>query len=172
VRLSGSEVDGSPAVFLTPNLKLVATLNNDHTVRPLSPRVLDRAALLEVSATGRAALQRVGVVVSADVEDIVENLNDLLEAHGVAFSVRSAQSLLKATITMGDSSIMTVLDHVLSQQVLSKVRLMAGDPRDEQLLSRIQEWLDRPTSSQLVLCVEKIAGWEAALRAGRDVCQA
>jgi AAA domain (dynein-related subfamily) len=172
VRLSGSEVDGSPAVFLTPNLKLVATLNNDHTVRPLSPRVLDRAALLEVSATGRAALQRVGVVVSADVEDIVENLNDLLEAHGVAFSVRSALSLLKATITMGDSSIMTVLDHVLSQQVLSKVRLMAGDPRDEQLLSRIQEWLDRPTSSQLVLCAEKIAGWEAALRAGRDVCQA
>jgi hypothetical protein len=172
VRLSGSEVDGSPAVFLTPNLKLVATLNNDHTVRPLSPRVLDRAALLEVSATGRAALQRVGVVMSEDVEDIVENLNDLLEAHGVAFSVRSAQSLLKATITMGDSSIMTVLDHVLSQQVLSKVRLMAGDPRDEQLLSRIQEWLDRPTSSQLVLCAEKIAGWEAALRAGRDVCQA
>ena len=37
------------SVVLVPNLRFAAKLNNDHTVKPLSPRVLDRAALIEVT---------------------------------------------------------------------------------------------------------------------------
>lgn len=172
IKIAGDEPGVAPAVFLPPNLVFAATLNNDHTVRPLSPRVLDRAALIEVSATGRAALQRVGLEVSDDVEEVVEDLNDLLEARGVAFSVRAAKSLKNANELRGASQVMSNLDHVLAQEVLSKVRLMAGDPRDELLLSKLRDWGNRPASSDLMLCRERLALWDDALQAGRDVFQA
>lgn len=171
-KIAGEESTSFPEVFLPPNLILIATLNNDHTVRPLSPRVLDRAALIEISATGRVALQRVGIEVSKDIEEVVEELNDLLEVRGVAFSVRSARSLMRATQSLGADKTMSILDHVLVQEVLSKVRLMAGDPRDEQLLARLREWGERPACDELMLCRERISVWDESLQAGRDVFQA
>jgi len=134
--------------------------------------VLDRAALIEISATGRVALQRVGIEASKDIEEVVEELNDLLEVRGVAFSVRSARSLMRATQSLGADKTMSILDHVLVQEVLSKVRLMAGDPRDEQLLARLREWGERPACDELMLCRERISVWDESLQAGRDVFQA
>lgn len=177
ITLGGAKVAGEcgekpPEIFLAPSLMFVATLNNDHTVRPLSPRVLDRAALVEVSATGRAALKRIGLSLADDAEEAIEELNDLLEPRGVAFSVRSARSLRLANLYRGDEHVMSNLDHVLAQEVLSQVRLMVGDPRDEALLSRLKEWSERPASVDLMLCRERLSVWEDSLMAGRDVFQA
>ena len=46
IRLGGKRVTGwgekeEPRVFLAPSVRMVATINSDHTVRALSPRVLD-----------------------------------------------------------------------------------------------------------------------------------
>jgi AAA domain (dynein-related subfamily) len=178
VRLGGKEIVGRSgracSVVLAPSLRFAATLNNDHTVKPLSPRVLDRAALIEVTSSGRAALSRAGVELGDDLEDVIDELNDLLEPRGAAFSVRSARSLQRAmeagsTNGMGLSR---ALDLVLVQEVLSRVRLMAGDPRDEQLLSRLQVWTQKPGCAELVGCAARIADWAEFLSAGRDVFQA
>jgi hypothetical protein len=178
VRLGGKEIAGRPgracSVVLVPSLRFAATLNNDHTVKPLSPRVLDRAALIEVTSSGRAALSRAGVELGDDVEDVIDELNDLLEPRGAAFSVRSARSLQRA-MEAGSANGMGLtraLDLVLAQEVLSRVRLLAGDPRDEQLLSRLQSWTQKPGCIELAGCAARIADWADLLGAGRDVFQA
>ncbi len=178
VRLGGKEIASRPgracSVMLVPSLRFAATLNNDHTVKALSPRVLDRAALIEITSSGRAALSRAGVELGDDVEDVIDELNDLLEPRGAAFSVRSARSLQRA-MEAGSTNGMGLaraLDLVLAQEVLSRVRLMAGDPRDEQLLSRLQAWTQRPGCAELSGCAARVADWSDLLSAGRDVFQA
>ena len=178
VRLGGKEIAGRPgracSVVLVPSLRFAATLNNDHTVKPLSPRVLDRAALIEVTSSGRAALSRAGVELGDDVEDVIDELNDLLEPRGAAFSVRSARSLQRA-LEAGSArgmGLARALDLVLAQEVLSRVRLLAGDPRDEQLLSRLQAWTQKPGCAELAGCAARVADWADLLSAGRDVFQA
>lgn len=178
VVLGGSAIAGRPQrqckVVLVPSLRFVATLNNDHTVKPLSPRVLDRAALIEVSSSGRAALQRAGFTVSDELADLIDDLNDLLAPRGAAFSVRSARSLQRA-MEAGQTNGLEpphALDLVLAQEVLSRVRLLAGDPRDEQLLARLQAWSQRPECADLTVCATRIADWAEALAGGRDVFQA
>lgn len=160
------------SIHLPPNLKFVATINNDHTVRPLSPRILDRSALIEVSASGKDAIKRAGLEAIPEVADIVEDLNYCLESHGVAFSVRTACSLSMVARYMENMEPMDALDHILVQGVLSKLRLHAGDPGDELLLHRLQEWISRPVCAPLVLCSERITSWDEARRQGRDVFQA
>lgn len=178
VRLGGKEIAGRPgrdcSVVLVPSLRFAATLNNDHTVKALSPRVLDRAALIEVTSSGRAALSRAGVELGDDVEDVIDELNDLLEPRGAAFSVRSARSLQRA-MEAGSTNGMGLaraLDLVLAQEVLSRVRLLAGDPRDEQLISRLQAWTQKPGCAELAGCAARVAYWADLLSAGRDVFQA
>jgi len=178
IYLGGSKVRGeaaqvAPQVYLPPSLILVGTLNNDHTVRALSPRVLDRATLIEITASGRTALARVGMVGSYPmIEEVVEDLNEVLALRGVAFSVRSARSLRRAIDELGEDDAMSILDHVILQEVLSKLRLVSGDPQDEQLTNHLKEWSNRDGRSELVLCRERIDTWLQALQSGRDVFQA
>lgn len=178
IQLGGTKISGEPdhvlpQIYLPPTLILAGTLNNDHTVRALSPRVLDRATLIDIAATGRSALARVGITaVSPLVEEIVEALNMLLEPRGVAFSVRTARSLRGAVEHLGGEEVMPILDHVLVQEVLSQVRLVAGDPQDEQLVARLKEWSDRSECAELVICRERIEAWLQTLQLGRDVFQA
>jgi hypothetical protein len=178
VRLGGTAIAGRPgracSVVLVPSLRFAATLNNDHTVKPLSPRVLDRAALIEVTSSGRAALARADVQLGDDVEDVIDELNDLLEPRGAAFSVRSARSLQRAmeAASTNGMGLARALDLILVQEVLSRVRLLAGDPRDEQLLSRLQTWTQKPGCAELAGCAARVAGWADLLSAGRDVFQA
>jgi len=175
VVLGGSAIAGRPSrpcdVVLVPSLRFVATLNNDHTVKPLSPRVLDRAALIEVSSSGRVALERAGLTIADDLADLVDDLNDLIGPRGAAFSVRSARSLQRA-LAANALKPSHALDLVLAQEVLSRVRLLAGDPRDEQLLSRLQTWSQKPECADLTVCAARIADWAESLAAGRDVFQA
>lgn len=175
VVLGGSAIAGRPSrpceLVLVPSLRFVATLNNDHTVKPLSPRVLDRAALIEVSSSGRVALERAGLTIADDLADLVDDLNDLIAPRGAAFSVRSARSLQRA-LAANALKPAHALDLVLAQEVLSRVRLLAGDPRDEQLLARLQAWSQKPECADLSVCAARIADWAEALAAGRDVFQA
>lgn len=178
VVLGGSAIAGRAerpcSVVLVPSVRFAATLNNDHTVKPLSPRVLDRAALIEVSSSGRAALARAGMALAEATADLIDDLNDLLAPRGAAFSVRSARSLERAVaagkLTGLESA--RALDLVLAQEVLSRVRLLAGDPRDEHLLKRLQDWAQKPECAGLTVCAARIADWAEALAGGRDVFQA
>lgn len=177
IPLGGRGIAGAPGretrVVLVPSLRIVATLNSDHTVKPLSTRVLDRAAIIEVEITSRAALTQSGVELPPYLLGAIEELDDLLAARGAGFSLRSARSLKRIlSLPRTSMSVDRAVDFVLLHEVLPRVRLLAGDPRDEQLVGRLGEWSRKPGSSLLPASCSKIAEWVEALEVGRDVIQA
>lgn len=178
IELGGRGISGIPGrasqVFLTPSTSFVATINNDHTVRALSPRVIDRSAVIEVTSTVREAMLRVELSVEPGIERVIEELNSLLETKGVAFSVRTARSLKRCESHLDDLGLTfpQLVDVVLANELLTKVRLMAGDPRDEQLLDRLGTWIAREECRPLAQCAKRLETWVELLRNGRDVFQA
>jgi hypothetical protein len=170
--IAGESTDVPTSFYIPPTVILVATVNQDHTVRHLSPRVLDRAALIEIETTVHGAMVRAGVTdLLADVEQALEDLNEILQPLGVGFSIRSARSLQAAIAHMGKDEIMNVLDHVLVQEVLSKVRLNAGDLQDEDLLGALAQWVEQDICSEFTLCKKRFDRWKNQLQRGRDVFQ-
>jgi hypothetical protein len=63
------------------------------------------------------------------------------------------------------------LDTVLLQQVLTKVRLMVGDPANDSLMQGLEEWSEN-YGKYLRKCASLINNWAEALKDGRDVIQA
>ncbi|MGE0193680.1 MAG: AAA family ATPase [Planctomycetota bacterium] len=160
-------------VLLSRAVHIVATINNDHTVMPLSPRVLDRAAVIELELTPKDALQRVGCAVSDELLVTIMDLDDELRGRGLGFSVRTAASLgaALAHATALDMDEAGLLDHVLAHEMLSKVRLHVGDPGDQALLSRLAAWQERH-GAELPLCSALLETWDDCLERGQDVVQA
>jgi len=170
IELGGKNIRGvttsGSKVLITPTLRFVATINNDHTTLSLSPRVLDRASIIELSLEPSARL---------DLEEkqimSIEELDALLKYKNAMFSLRAAESLKRCIDNMqllDMSSSWDALDIVLLQQVLTKVRLMVGDPANDSLIQGLEDW----TESYLRKCASLINSWMEALKDGRDVIQA
>lgn len=173
----GFEVGGQETrvtrILLSKAVRFVATINNDHTVLPLSPRVLDRASLVELPMTPVDAIKRAGVDLDHELLAAITDLDYELRTRGTTFSIRTAQSLGLALEHRARllSDEWTVLDHVLSQEVLSKIRLHAGDPTDVELLERLKGWQENH-GSKLSRCAALLEMWKEQLDHGTDVIQA
>ncbi len=63
------------------------------------------------------------------------------------------------------------LDLVLAQEVMSKIRLLARDPRDEDLIAELERW-SGTHGGRLACCASLIADWADAIGAGQDVVHA
>ncbi|MAG58830.1 MAG: hypothetical protein CMJ83_21280 [Planctomycetes bacterium] len=172
-RVSGMKDVDSAGVFLAPSIRFVATINSDLTTRPLSPRVLDRIAVVELSMEPSRALDEAGVELEETQVSAIADLSFLIKPKGATFSLRSAISLRQCLdhlehleITRWDA-----LDLVLLQEVLTKVRLLSGDPGDHQLLRELGKWADAH-GVKLRRCAGAIATWKEMLEEGQDVTQA
>lgn len=161
-------------ILLTPALRFVATINNDHTTLSLSPRVLDRAAIVELTLEARTTLERAELKLEEKQIMAIEELEELLKYKDALFSLRAADSL-KRCIEHRDqlnfNSIWDALDIVLLQQVLTKVRLLVGDPSNDGLLQGLEEWRES-YGKYLRKCGNLISSWGETLKEGRDVIQA
>jgi hypothetical protein len=174
VELGGAAVRGmpgaGPSVFLPPSLRFVATLNNDHTTRPLSPRVLDRACTVDIPSDPGRAIALAQLVLTEPQVEAIKNLDYELRDKNATFSLRTARSLGQC-FAHGQALNITgwaAIDVVLVQEVLSKVRLLAGDPADAQVIERLATWI-QAHGEHLRLCAERVSDWSKALEAGRDV---
>lgn len=173
--LGGSHIedDGGPSyIYLPPSLMLVGTLNRDHSVKALTARILDRAAFIEVGVTCRQALHRANVQLPIEMIEALEELNAALAGRDASFSIRTAKSLAAGIRVMGESEILMVLDYVLVQEVLSKVRLLVGVQSDSQLLQKLKDWSERPECEKLAQCRQRITGWDESIEAEKDVLSA
>ena len=177
IPLGGKSVRGESTngteVPLSPTLRIVATINNDHTTRPLSPRVLDRAAIVELNLEARDIVRLAGAELTDDELLAITELDDLLQSRSASFSLRSARSLKKCrdhTEVLGIDG-WQALDMVLVQEVLSKVRLQARDPADAELLRDLQRWSEKH-GRRLARSAKTIEVWGETLQAGGDVAQA
>ncbi|MEW6074072.1 MAG: hypothetical protein AB1726_15930 [Planctomycetota bacterium] len=165
--------EGRVSVMLSPAVRFLGTINTDHTTRPLSPRILDRAAIVNLTLEPRAALEVAHIELDAEQLSAIESLDRRIRRKGASFSVRSALSLrtcLSRREALGLDS-WSALDLVLEQEVLSKVRLLARDPLDEEAMENLNEW-SQEDGSRLRRCAVLIEEWKEALASGRDVIQA
>jgi dynein-related subfamily AAA family protein len=171
VQLAGTGAKEDANVFLSPALRFIATVNNDHTTRALSPRVLDRAAVVHLELTPKQALARIGLDLEAPLVNAISGLDFRLRARGASFSIRTARSLQTCLAVGLVERAGDALDLVLAQQVLSKVRLAAHDPSDLRVLEDLEQWCEEQQAG-LQRCVAVVASWREALDAGLDVSQA
>ncbi|OQW94821.1 MAG: hypothetical protein BWK79_04700 [Beggiatoa sp. IS2] len=168
-----SSTNGSK-VFISPSLRFVATINNDHTTLSLSPRVLDRASIIELTLEPRGTLDRAKLELEEKQIMSIEELDALLKYKNAMFSLRAAESLKRCIENkqlLDMNSDWDALDIVLLQQVLTKVRLMVGDPVNDNLMQGLEEWSES-YGKHLRRCASLINGWTEALKDGRDVIQA
>jgi hypothetical protein len=178
IELGGKGIRGinttSSKVFVSPALRFVATLNNDHTTLSLSPRVLDRASIIELTLEPRTTLDRAKLELEEQQIMSIEELDALLKYKNAMFSLRAADSLkrcLENLPVLELNSGWDALDTILLQQVLTKVRLMVGDPSNENLIQGLEEWSES-YGKYLRKCASLINSWIEALKDGRDVIQA
>lgn len=178
LELGGKSIRGMPnngsKVFIPPSVRFVATINNDHTTLSLSPRVLDRASIIELNLEPRAILERARLEIEEKQIMAVEELDALLKYKNATFSLRAAESLKRCieNLQLLDmTSTWDALDIVLLQQVLTKVRLMVGDPANDSLMQSLEEWSES-YGKYLRKCASLINSWTEALKDGRDVIQA
>lgn len=177
IRLGGKSVrgivDSGDAVTLAPNVRFIATINNDHTTRLLSPRVLDRAAIVELDLEPREVIRIIGMALPDEQILPIQEVDEVLRLRSAAFSLRAARSLAQCLQQMSQLAIDTwqAIDFVLAQEVLSKVRLLARDPGDADLLRELQRWSEKH-GRNLQRCARIIENWGETLGAGHDVIQA
>ena len=178
IELGGEGVRGwtapkKNAVYLSPAIAFVATINTDHTTRPLSPRVLDRAAVIDVTTDPGSVLDRLGMDLLDEQREAIKDLSFVIRRNGAVFSYRTGRSL-KAVFEKRDQlgfDSWGCIDVVLRLELLSKVQLAAGDPESADLLKQVTEW-GRRYLAKLPQCIETISNWREGLEEGRDVGQA
>lgn len=162
---------GSPEVFLSPALRFVATLNADHTTKELSPRVLDRASILELDIEPRDVLTALGIELEEEIIASISDLHDHLRRKGGAFSFRTAKSVregLALAPRLGLNRWQTI-DHLLVTGVLRKMRWYASDPLDESTVKDLVENWSALRGENLPLCRQTVNEWRETLSSGRDV---
>ncbi len=171
IQLAGDGASKWRDVFLSPAIRFVATVNSDHTTRSLSPRVLDRAAVVLLELTAKEALERVGLDLSEPALEAIADIDFILKSKGASFSIRTARALatcLTSGLGMGE---LDATDLVLVQQVLSKVCLTAHDLSDKACLEALERWCER-AGSGMVRCASQVTSWRLSLDSGLDVQQA
>lgn len=178
IELGGKGIRGisgnGSKVLIAPLLRFVATINNDHTTLSLSPRVLDRASIIELALEPRSTLERAKLSLDEKQVMSIEELDALLKYKNALFSLRAAESLKRCidNLQLLDmNSPWDALDIVLLQQVLTKVRLMVGDPANDSLMQGLEDWSES-YGKYLRKCASLINSWMEALKDGRDVIQA
>jgi hypothetical protein len=178
IELGGKNIRGlmtsGSKIFISPALRFIATINNDHTTLSLSPRVLDRASIIELNLEPRATLERSKLELEEQQIMSIEELDLLLKYKNAMFSLRAAESLKRCLDNLQLLNMNTAwdaLDIVLLQQVLTKVRLMVGDPANDSLMQGLEDWSES-YGKNLRKCASLINSWAEALKDGRDVIQA
>jgi hypothetical protein len=173
IDLGGRAVRGwnksESTVFVSPSLLLVGTMNVDHTTRPLSPRVLDRASVVHIDLDPVRALKQANLKLDDDQVESIRGLDNVLRDRSATFSARTAQSLAKclANATRLELTAWECLDVVLIQEVFSKVRIVAGDTLDMNVVARLVKWADE-YADELPLCKTHVDDMSGRAQSGVD----
>ena len=167
-------LESKSRVWLAPNVRFVATVNSDHTTRLLSPRVLDRATLVPLDLRVDRIIQMVGLDLTSEQTEAVKALTHRTRTRGVSFSIRTARAIERGMKVAGDAGITAwrIVDQVLGSQLLSRLRLHAGDPSDIAFVESLSDDWDQNFAGNLPLCASRVEEWRSLIDDGLDVIQA
>lgn len=157
--------DDPTHVFLSPAVRFVATLDDPVRTEALSPRLLDKAAVVRLAVRPSEALKLTGVELDEEMMGAIEALDSCTRSLCAAFNFSTAHSL-KTCLDGQDGmsqGAWEALDRVLCQELLSKLELMDPGELEVQTLTALSHWIDA-RGAQLTHCAELIQGW--CVRAG------
>ncbi|REK76100.1 McrB family protein [Paenibacillus paeoniae] len=141
------DLDGIPSkISIPPNVYLIGTINVDETTHSISDKVLDRAFIMTLSDVDLETFwSRVDDGVRSGLHDeftFLMRLHALLAPHHLHFGYRTMNEMIQKMsrhLTLDDdhqTSRIAMLDHVISEKVLPKLR---GDDRIAELLGVLKE---------------------------------
>lgn len=153
IHFPGSEIEGYPkktSVMLSPAIKFVATVNIDHSVRKLTQRVLDRAAIVKIEISPSTILSHLNLKnLPGTLTQCLTNLNAVLDGR-YRFSYRTGTSLCTAIsiLTQNNTSnndieqiAFQALDLVLVQEVWPRISAsLRSDFHPERILENLSKW--------------------------------
>jgi hypothetical protein len=153
----GPDKSVPPTIPWPENLYITGTVNMDETTRTLSPKVLDRANVLDMSAVdvggfcqnlkGRdPSLQP---VLESDMVPQLERLAAILAPHGLHFGNRVIEEIARyLTFSKAHGVLPAALDVQIEQKILTKLR---GGPEHREMLDKlVKELAGLPASRATV----------------------
>ncbi len=156
----GWEGPAQTSVFLSPAVRFVATVDDPVRSSALSPRLLDKAAVVRLSIQPREALALTGVSIDKQMVSAIEALDECTRSLFAAFSFTTAHSL-KACLGQLDElgvDAWGAIDLVLCQEIFSKLELLDPATLDSQIASELLAWTEGP-GEQLSECVQLLQSW-------------
>jgi energy-coupling factor transporter ATP-binding protein EcfA2 len=158
------DVGVPPALPWPRNLYLTGTVNVDETTRPFSPKVLDRAQVLDLSDTvslaeyadgGRLADRLVGLPeeLRPVVHSLLTDLHAALEPLHLHFGYRTVNEIaayLAMAVELDAEGWRDALDRQVEQKILTKLR--GGDtPAEQGMLRALEKLLIKyPRSTKII----------------------
>ncbi len=144
------------------NLYIVGTVNVDETTRPFSPKLLDRANVIDLSDVDIAAFMttltgrepNLATVLTAPAQATLVALHTALKPHNLHFGYRTVEELARYLAFAADRHVLAAeaLDLQIEQKILTKLRggreqegmlkavadSLAGFPRSLAVIHRMQ----------------------------------
>jgi hypothetical protein len=163
VHSEADPVEGVPPRIPWPeNLYLSGTVNVDETTRPFSPKVLDRANVIDMSEVDIVGFARkltqsepdLGTVLDEACLSLLKKLHGALQPHGLHFGYRTVEELARYLhLAKGKTLLPNALDVQIEQKVLTKLR---GGPEQGVMLEELSSSLEQMPLSRSV--VERMRG--------------
>ena len=180
IHFPGSEIEGYPAqtkVMLSPAIKFVATVNIDHSVRKLTQRVLDRAAIVKIEISPSTILSHLDLKdLPSTLIQCLTNLNTVLDGR-YRFSYRTGTSLSTAISIIKNASssndieqiAFKALDFVLVQEVWPRISsTLRSDFHPERILENLDKWKSQ-YSELLQHSADIIDDWNERFEQGSNI---
>lgn len=152
------DIGGVPPKLPWPdNLFITGTVNMDETTRPFSPKVLDRANVIDMSTVNIPNYLRELVARSPELASVLDEatsallskLVDCLAPHRMHFGYRVVKELALFVHYAKDRALLpSALDAQIEQKILTKLR---GGPEQKAMLTELRGILkDLPASKTVV----------------------
>lgn len=173
VMVRGWPRNAQACIYLTPAVRFVGTIDVERSARPLSLRVLDRSAVVNVALGQRAALRSAGLEPTPKQLQAISELSQISRRRGIGFTLRTARALATCMERLEElaTDAWGALDLVLRQEILEKLALDGAAPIEPQLALELGAWAER-YGSKLRECARTIEALRAELSAPQAELQA
>lgn len=141
---TNEEYTDVPASLVWPeNLYITGTVNVDETTRTFSPKVLDRANVIDMSDVNIAAFcmdlttrePQLADALNPETISVLANLSTILRPHHLHFGNRVAEELGRFLKFARDKVVLpAALDSQIEQKILTKLR---GGPEQREMLEQL-----------------------------------
>lgn len=168
VQLPGEAVRGWGAehgtrLFISPAVRFVATVDEPLRQGALTPRLLDRIGVVELSLTTADSLRLAGASVTPKQQEALVTLDAFTRELHAGVTISTGRAIRRCQESLDDLGVdaWRALDLVLEQQVVAKVELLDPSTLDGEAARRAVEWAAGP-GKKLTRSATRLAAWAAA----------